>query len=64
VEIQASDIAHVMMTIIPVDVNIVGRIAGPIERSRDSTNFFLEMTDDEYTKLDSNRIIRRSPLMR
>jgi hypothetical protein len=58
-----SDIAHTMMTIVPVDVTIGGRVAGPVDRSRDSMNFFLEMTDEEFAKFDSNRKVRRSPLV-
>jgi len=58
----ASDIAHVMMTIVPVDVTIKGRVAGPIERSGNSTNFFLEMMDEEFAKFGSNRKVRRNPL--
>lgn len=58
-----SSIANTMMTIIPVDVAIRGRVAGPIRRSTNSTDFFLEMTEEEFTKFDTNREVRRSPLV-
>ena len=58
-----SDIAHVIMTIVPVDIVIEGRIDAPIERSFNSINFFLEMTEEEFAKFDANRTVKRSPLM-
>jgi hypothetical protein len=58
-----SDIAHAMMAIVPVDVLIKGRVAGPIERSSGSTDFFFEMTDEEFMNFYADRIVQRSPLM-
>ena len=57
-----SYIAHVTMTIVPVDITIEGRIVGPIERSGDSNDFYLEMIDEEFLKFNSNRVVKRSPL--
>ena len=58
-----SDIARVIMTIYPVRETIMGRVAGPVQRAGSSTNFQLEMTDEEYSKFDANRKVVRSPLM-
>lgn len=59
-----SDIANVTMTIIPTNVSIQGRVAGAITRGRGSTSFDFEMTEEEYSKFDRNRVVRRSPLVR
>jgi len=58
-----SDIANTMMTIVPVDVTIQGRVADPMQRSRNSMDFSLEMTDEEFAKFDANREVRQSPLV-
>ncbi len=60
---HTSDIAHGTMTIVPVDVLIKGRVAGPIDQASSSTSFELEMSDQEYGKFHSQREVQRSPLV-
>lgn len=55
-----SDLAGVMMTIEPVDAPINGRVAGGIERSRGTTTFDFEMTEEEYGKFLPHREVRKS----
>ena len=58
-----SDIANVMMTIVPTKVTIEGRVKGPLEGTGNTTRFRLELTDEEYETFDANRVVHQSPLV-
>ena len=50
-----SDLAGATMTIVPVAVTIVGRVAGRMHRSGNATSFDFELTEAEYQKFHPNR---------
>jgi hypothetical protein len=58
-----SDIANVMMTIVPTKVAIRGRVKGPIEGTGKTTRFRLELTDEEYEIFDANSVVQQNLLV-
>ncbi len=53
-----------IMTVVPVDVTFRGRVRGNISKSGKTTEFDLEMTEENYKKYYPHREAKRSPLVR